>query len=251
MRRILFSFLLVQSTLAGFGQNYDVATDIIERNPSYILEDYFEIVQNESNQHELVHIVKSVLNGSVIETKTYYAGTPYYKNLEWHKASVTMPGQKAIDGFLSFNMVYQQVYFKTMPASPARISIEPEFFNVDGETFYSFAENKYLPPGYYSKIDYPLTTLLQRRDKLELHSFSNEINGYEVGQGKYEGAFVERPDFYIIEQEMTLKVDNKSSFFKQFAKDKKKSKVFVKSNKIDFYKEEDIKKLLDFLLKKT
>lgn len=248
MKFVLSLSLILLSLCVSHAQNYDMSRETIERNPSYKLEEYFEIVLNEHNQPDMVHVVKNMLNGSAIETKTYYSGTPYYKDAEWHKATVKMPGQIPIEGWISFNQVYQRVYFRARANTPMRQFIEPEYFKIEDETFSAFPENDLLSIGYFTKVDYPHTVLLHRREKLQRNTVSQEIQGYEVGQSKYEAFFVDHPVYFINEKGKTLKVENKAYFYKQFVKDKKETKAFVKAEKINFNKEEDVKKLLDYLL---
>lgn len=231
-------------------QNYDVLTDIVERNPEYKIEEYFEIKKNSQGQPELIKVEKSILNGSAKEKRIYYKGTPYFRNQQWIKAKVKLPGQIPLEGFISYNQVFQRLYFKQDSGFGAGTLIQPDYFVIDSLTFNSYPDIDLLSYGYYAFTGYESKgySLLIRRDKQQHNEASHELQGYIVDKNKYAAVFAEEPTFYLIKTNKTLKVEPKGYFIKQFSKDKKAAKRFIKEQEINFKKEEDVRKFLDFLL---
>ncbi|KPM49153.1 hypothetical protein [Jiulongibacter sediminis] len=246
------AFLFFASLFFSFAkaQNYDVLTDIVERNPEYKIEEYFEIKNNSQGEPELIKVEKSILNGSAKEKRIYYKGTPYFNNQQWTRAIVKLPGQIPLEGFVSYNQVFQRLYFKNHGGFGAGTLIQPEYFELDSLTFTSYPEYDLLSYGFYTFTGFEKNgfSLLQRHDKLQHNNSSHELQGYIVDKDKYAGIFSQNPSFYLINGKKTLKVESKGYFIKQFTKDKKAVKQFVKDQKINFKEETDVIKFLEFLM---
>ena len=250
MKKIIPLFLIYLCLLQARAQNYDVLTDIIERNPEYKIEEYFEIKNNSKGEPELIKVEKTILNGSAKEKRIYYKGTPYFGNKQWIKAKVKLPGQIPLVGFVSYNQVFQRLYYKQHGGFGAGTLIQPEYFEIDSITFSSYPDIDLLSYGFYSYAGFEKNgfSLIKRHDKVQHNSSSHELPGYIVDKDKYAAVFTEVPSFYVINGKKTLKVESKGYFIKQFTKDKKAAKAYIKEHQINFKKEEDVKEFLDFLI---
>lgn len=247
MKKVLSVFFMCLSSNV-FSQNYDVLKNMAE-NPSYILDEYFEVIQKVNGQTEMMHYLKYFFQGSTIEKKEYYLGTPFYQNQEWHKGVLKMPGQQPVEGLISYNQVFHRVYFKSINSTTQRQQVSPEYFSIGGTTFTNYPEIDLLSVGYFKPVLETTLSIVCRSDKVQ----SNDINAsildaYNIADRKYKATFVEQLVFFVILNEDVFKVENKNYFYKKFNKTKKDLKAFVADKQISFNAEEDVKRLIEELL---
>jgi hypothetical protein len=242
---ICYFLLLVNELMA---QNYDPHRSMAE-NPSYILDEYYEIIKNDSGQSEVLHFTKYFFQGSTIERKEYALGTPYYLNLEWHKGTLKMPGQQEVEGFLSYNQAFQRVSFKSAANALKGMSVNPEYFTIGNTTFSRFPDFSIMEFAYFSSVPFEGVPLLCKNGKLQSNDFNLELlDPYNITDKKYTAEFLDTPSYYIIKNDKALKVEDKNYFYKQFGSGKKAMKQYVSHENIDFMSEDDVKKLLTHLL---
>lgn len=241
------SFLLL--SCPGKAQNYDVLTDIIERNPEYKIEEYFEIALNENGEPMLVKVEKSILNGSQKETKHYFLGTPYFADQEWLPAEIKLPGQSPLRGYISFNQVFQTVSYKRNLNFPRGQIVQAEYIKLDSLTFYSYPEDDLLQNGYFVSQSFDGLILLKRLIKKQQNNPNANLQGYVINERKYEAKFVDAPEFYIVKSGETLRVEKNNYFVKAFGKDKKMVRKYLKSFPVNFESEADVKRFLSYLMK--
>lgn len=248
MRKIL---LLCFYGFALNAQNYDPHRNMAE-NPSYILDEYYEIVKNDSGQSEVLHFTKYFFQGSTIERKEYALGTPYYLDLEWHKGTLKIPGQQEVKGYISYNQAFQRVSFKGAANAIQGITVNPEYFTIGNTIFSSFPDISLMDFAYFSPVPFDKITMVCKNAKLQ----SNDINigildPYNITNKKYTAVFLDTPSYYVFKNKKAIKVEDKNYFYKQFGRSKKVMKNYLAIENIDFMKEQDVKKLLTHLLNKS
>ncbi|MGR3808986.1 hypothetical protein [Jiulongibacter sp. NS-SX5] len=250
MKNLLLLFTFISGYHFAMSQNYDVMRDIVEQNPEYKIEEYFEIKNNEDGKPELVKVEKSILNGSQKITRIYYQGTPYYLDQQWVKATVKLPNQIPLDGYLSYNQVFHRTYFKLNNTFGAGTLVQPEYFTVDSTTFLAYPDIDILTYGFFAPTEFEKQgyKLIERLDKFQDNDVSNQLQGYVVDKKKYVASFIPKPVYFLIKGNKALKVEKNGYFIKHFSTDKKAVKQFLKQENIDFHHKEDVIKYLNFLM---
>ncbi|SOE21998.1 hypothetical protein SAMN06298216_2445 [Spirosomataceae bacterium TFI 002] len=242
-------FFLVCSNLLS-AQQYDVMTDIIEQNPEYIIDEFYEIERDKKGKANLVLVVKSILNGSEKTTKTYYKGTPFFKDIEWAKATVKMPNQiNSIEGYVSFNQVFQQIKFKRSLDLPTYQEIVPEYLTLDTLTLVTFPDDELLANGYYTTTSVAGLIVLKKHSKYQRNNPNQNLKGYVIDKPKFEAEFEDAPEFYVFKDEKTLRIEKDNYFYEAFGVDKKLAKSYFKKQKLNLKDEADVVLLLGFLSK--
>lgn len=244
MKKVL---LLLLVSLTGLGQNYDAHRSMAE-NPSYILEEYSRIVKNDSGQVEMLHYTKYFFQGSTMEQKEYILGTPFYLDHEWHKGFIKITGQKEVTGYLSYDQVFQRVYYKQSPGSRQRILVNPEYFIINDVTFYSFPQTKNMMYTYFTKIKTEGLDIFTDNKKVQSDNINFEIkDSYNIDDSKYKAVYKSAPSYYIFKKQKGIKVEDKNQFYKNFGSSKKEVKTFLEKNNIDFSIANDVISVLNHL----
>lgn len=244
MKKYVFLLLL---PFIGLGQDFNLPREMAE-NPSYILEEYYEIIRNDTSRPEIMHYTKYFFQGSTIEKKEYALGTPYLNDLEWQKGTIKLPGQDKVEGYLSYNMVYQRVHFKPNTFSKQRILVEPEFFIIDGVTYTSFPDISIMSFAYFTNERAGKFNLLCDNRKVQANDINKDIlDPYNITSKQYVAEYIEKPAYFIFKNGEAFKVEDKNYFYKQFGLSKKALKHFKEKKNIDFQEQESVEILLAHL----
>ncbi|AWV98243.1 hypothetical protein [Arcticibacterium luteifluviistationis] len=246
MKKII---LLLLIPFLGIAQNYNAAREMAQ-NPSYILEEYYEIIKSDSAKPEILHFTKYLFQGSTIEKKEYALGTPYLYDQEWHKGSLKLPGQDVVKGYLSYNMVYQRVHFKSNSFSNQRILVEPEFFIINDVTYTSFPDVSPMAFAYFTNEKTGQFNLLCDNRKVQSNDINKDIlDPYNITSKEYTAEYIEKPEYFIFKDGEAFKIEDKNYFYKQFGLSKKELKQFKEDRNINFQEQESVAVLLAHLSK--
>jgi hypothetical protein len=247
MKFYLMPFVLTFPLLIN-AQNYDVHRTMAE-NPSYIMDEYYEIVKNDSGQPMVLHYTKYFFQGSTTEKREYALGTPFYLDIEWHKGTLKMPGQQLVEGFLSYNQASQRIYFKNAANATERMLVNPEYFIINNVIFNSFPDYSIMENAYFKSVSFDEINMVCLDGKLQANDINLEIlDPYNITDKTYTAEFIPTPSYFVFKNKKALKVEDKNYFYKQFGHTKKRIKPYILSENINLRIEEDVKKLLTELL---
>ncbi|WP_341224442.1 hypothetical protein [uncultured Arcticibacterium sp.] len=247
MKKIIVLFIL---PFLSVGQAYNLPREMAE-NPSYILEEYYEIIKRDTAKPEILHFTKYFFQGSTIEKTEYALGTPYLYDQEWHKGSLKLPGQDVVEGYLSYNMVHQRVHFKPNSFSNQRILVEPEFFIINDVTYTSFPDVSLMAFAYFTYEKAGQFNLLCDNRKVQSNDINKDIlDPYNITSKQYIAEYIDKPEYFIFKDGEAFKVEDKNYFYKQFGFSKKAIKTFKEEKNIDFKEQESVEMLLAHLSNK-